>query len=61
MSPSNKDKEIKLVGSELDIFLITGIGTFGWFKGKNIKLNPRPFAEKKQAEAKKAMDDTIPF
>jgi len=51
MSPSNKDKEIKLVGSELDIFLITGIGTFGWFKGKNIKLNPRPFAEKKQAEA----------
>ena len=48
MSPSDKGKGIKLVSYELNIFLIASMGTFGWFKGKNIKFNPRPFTEKRQ-------------
>jgi len=45
-----KNKKIELVGSELEVFLTTGIGVFSWFKGKKIKFNPRPFSEKKKLD-----------
>lgn len=45
-----KNKKIELVGSELEVFLTTGIGVFSWFNGKKIKFNPRPFSEKKKLD-----------
>jgi len=47
-----KYKKIKLVGSELDIFLTTETGVFSWFDGKKIKFNPRPFSEKIKLDEK---------
>jgi hypothetical protein len=50
MSYSQKNKRKRAAISELDIFLTTEMGFFGWFKGKKIKFNPRPFSEKKKLD-----------
>ena len=53
MPHSKKHKKIELVGSELDIFLTTETGVFSWFKGKNIRFDPKVLSEIKKIDEPK--------